>query len=171
MRIVLFLLALLFAAYIGYPYYTLYQLDRALLDDDQVALAEIVDFPQVRADLKGEIKTMVVGKAEAKADKRPILGAIGAAVTELVAPPVIDSSVESMVTPEAILNNPTVVEHRRNGESFANFITYAFFSGPKTFTFDLKDPAKPDSPKVTAIMKLEGLSWRVVNVESGPLKL
>lgn len=168
MRGLLLLIAILIAAYIGYPYLTLYWLDQALLTDDKQALESIVDFPQVRADLKSEVKDAVIGKADEKAEKRPILGTIGAALAELIAPPVVDKTVDAMVTPESVLNNPTVVEHRRRDESFADFITYAFFSGPTTFTFDLTDPDEPKSPTVTAIMKLTGLRWRVVDIDLPP---
>jgi Protein of unknown function (DUF2939) len=169
MRRLLLLLVILAATYAGYPYLTLYWIDRALLTDDQESLEQLVDFPQVRADLKAEVQAQVLGKAQEFKEKRPILGTFGEALTKLFAPDVVDSSVDSMVTPEAILSNPTVVEHREKDESFVDFITYAFFTDPTTFRFDLKDPENPDSPTVTAIMALDGFRWRVVNVEVPPL--
>lgn len=168
MRGLFLFVVILLAAYVGYPYLTLYWLDQALLTGDKQALEQLVDFPRVRADLKAEIKAKVIGKAEATTEKRPILGTIGAALAELIAPPVVDKGVDAMVTPESILNNPTVVEHRERDESFIDFITYAFFSGPTTFTFDLKDPEEPNSPTVTAIMRLTGFSWRVVELDLPP---
>jgi len=51
-----------------------------------------------------------------------------------------------------------VVEHRTKNESFVNFITYAFFRSLTRFAFDLKDPDKPDSPTITAIMALEAFA-------------
>ena len=153
MRRLLLLLAILTAAYVGYPYLTLYWLDQALLNDDQETLERLVDFPQVRADLKAEMQGQVLEKAAEVKEKRPILGTFGEALTKLFAPDLVDSSVDGMVTPEAILSNPTVVEHRREkNESFVDFITYAFFTAPARFIFDLKDPEKPDSPTVTAVM-------------------
>ena len=170
MRRLLLLLAILIAAYVGYPYLTLYWLDQALLNDDQEALERLVDFPQVRADLKAEMQGQVFEKAQEIKEKRPILGTFGEALTKLFAPDLVDSSVDGMVTPEAILNNPTVVEHRKKDESFVDFITFAFFTAPARFIFDLKDPEKPDSPTVTAIMKLDGFRWRVMGVEVPPLE-
>lgn len=170
MRSLLLLLAILAAAYVGYPYLTLYWLDQALLTDDKAALERLVDFPRVQADLKSEVKGQVIGKADEIAEKRPILGTFGQALTQLFAPGLVDSAVEGMITPEAILNNPTVVEHREKDESFVDFITYAFFSSPTTFRFDLKDPEKPDSPTVAAIMALDGLRWRVVGIDLPPLE-
>ncbi len=46
MRRVILLLFILIVAYIGYPYLTLYRLDRALLTNDQAALTRLVDFPR-----------------------------------------------------------------------------------------------------------------------------
>lgn len=169
MRKIFLVLAILLAAYIGYPYLTLYWLDQALLTDDKQALENLVDFPQVRADLKSDVKGQVLGKADEIAEKRPILGIFGQALTKLFAPDLVDSAVDGMVTPEAVLSNPTVVEHREKNESFVDFVTYAFFASPTRFTFDLKDPEKPDSLTVTAIMALDGFRWRVVGVDLPPL--
>lgn len=169
MRRVILLLVILLAAYIGYPYLTLYWLDRALLTDDKESLTRLVDFPKVQANLKGEVQGQVLGKADEFAEKRPILGAFGQALAKLFAPDLVDSAVDSMVTPEAILNNDIVAEHRRKDESFANFVTYAFFASPTEFTFDLKDPEKPDSLTLTAVMELTGFRWRVVAVKLPPV--
>lgn len=170
MRRLLLLLVILATAYVGYPYLTLYWLDRALLTDDQESLEQLVDFPEVRADLKAEVQAQVLGKAQEIKEKRPILGIFGEALTKLFGPDLVDSTVDSMVTPEAILSNPTVVEHREKDESFVDFITYAFFTNPTTFRFDLKDPQKLDSPTITALMTLEGFRWKVVDVELPPLE-
>ncbi len=64
MRTVFVLAVIAVAAYVGYPYLTLYWLDRALLTDDQKALEQLVDFPQVRADLKADVNAQVLGKAQ-----------------------------------------------------------------------------------------------------------
>jgi hypothetical protein len=169
MRRVILIVAILLAAYIGYPYLTLYWLDRALLTDDQPALTRLVDFPLVRERLKAEVKLDVLGKAQEMAEERPILGIFGAALAGLLAPALVDSAVDGTVTPDAILNAETVVEHRREGKSFADFVTYAFFATPTEFTVDLKDPAKPDSPTLTAIMELTGFRWRIVAVKLPPV--
>lgn len=170
MRSLLLLLAILVAAYLGYPYLTMYWLDRALLTDDKETLEQLVDFPEVQADLKAEVEGQVMGKADEIAEKRPILGTFGQALTKLFAPGLVDSAVEGMVTPEGILNNPVVVQHRERNESFVDFITYAFFTSPTRFIFDLKDPEKPDSPTVTAVMELDGARWRVVGIDVPPLE-
>lgn len=77
------------------------------------------------------MQAQALGKAQEIKERRPILGTLGQALTKLFAPDLVDSTVDGMVTPEAILNNPTVVEHREKDESFVDFITYAFFTGPE----------------------------------------
>jgi len=91
-------------------------------------------------------------------------------LAHLLAPALVDKGVDELVTPEAILNDPTVVEHRRRDESFVDFITYAFFASPTVFTFDVKDPEKPDSPTVKAVMELVGFRWRVVAIRLPPME-
>ena len=169
MRRLFWLIVILLAAYIGYPYLTLYWIDEALIDNDRASLEQMVDFPAVRAGLKAQVKGQVMATASEKAEKRPILGGIGEALTKMFAPGMVDSTVDGMVTPEGILENPTVAERRRKGEGFADFITYAFFAGPTTFTFDVKDPDDRNSPQVQAVMKLDGLRWKVVEVRVPPL--
>jgi len=168
-RVIPLLAVLLAAAYVGYPYLTMYWIDRALITDDETALIRLVDFPRVREGLKADLKLQVLDKAQAAAENRPILGAFGAALAGLLGPTVVDSAVDGMVTPRAILDSDIVVEHQRKDESFAPFVTYAFFSAPTRFRFDLKDPNKADSPTITAEMALVGPRWRVVAIELPPI--
>ena len=170
MRRLFLALLILLAAYAGYPYLTLYWLNDALLADDKQALERLVDFPRVRADLKTDVKSDVYAKTREAAEKRPILGTFGEALARLLAPTLVDSTVDTMVSPDAILDDPTVVEHRRKDESFIDFVDYAFFASPTTFKLDLKDPGKPDSPTLTAVMEFSGLRWRIVGVDLPPVE-
>ena len=170
MRRLFLLLLILIAAYAGYPYLTLYWLDEALLTDDKQALERLVDFPLVRADLKADVKSDVYAKTREAAEKRPILGTFGEALAKLLAPSLVDSTVDTLVRPDAILDNPTVVEHRERHESFIDFVDYAFFSSPTTFKLDLKDPGKPSTPTLTAIVEFSGFRWRIVGVDLPPVE-
>jgi hypothetical protein len=160
----------LLAAYIAYPYLTLYWIDQALLTDDPQALRQIVDFPKIRDKLKNDVKLALIDKAQTQAGKGKILGIFGAALTALLVPTLVDSTIDEMVTPEAILDNPVVVERRREKKSFADFVTYAFFSAPTAFSVDLKDPNDPNSPTLTARMELLGPRWRVTAVKLPPIE-
>jgi len=170
MRRLFLLLLILAVAYVAYPFLTLYWTDTALMNNDKASLEQLVDFPKLRADIQADAKGQVMAKAGQIAEKRPILGAFGEVLSKLFAPDLVDSTVESLVTPEGLLEAPVVVEHRRTGEGFADFVKWAFFSSPTTFTVDLKDPDRPDSPTVGAVMALEGLRWRVVGANLPPLQ-
>lgn len=170
MRRLFLLLLILLAAYIAYPYWTLYRLERALLTDNAETLQKIVDFPAIRASAKAQVEGGLMEKSQELGEKRPVLGDIGEALTKMLAPSVVGGTVDSLVTPEAVLNNPTVVEHRKKDEGFWDYMTYAFFSSPTTFRVDAKNPNEADAPTITSIMTLEGFRWRVTHVALPPLK-
>ncbi len=160
---------LVVAAYVGYPYLTLYWIDHALLTNDEPALARLVDWPEVRRGLKADVKLALIDAAQTQAGKDSFAGVFGAALTALLVPTLVDSAVEEWVTPEKVLNSEEVVKHRQEHKSFADFVTYAFFTSPTEFRVDLKDPKDPDSPSITALMRFTGLRWRVVAIKLPPV--
>lgn len=170
MRRLFLLLLILLGLYIAYPYWTLYRLEQALLTNNAESLRKIVNFPAVRASLKAQVQGGLMEKSEQLGEKRPVLGDLGEVLTRALGPSVIGGTVDSLVTPKAVLNNPTVVEHREKDEGFGDYLTYAFFSAPTTFRLDTKNPNEPDAPTITATMTLKGFRWRVTSVALPPLK-
>lgn len=170
MRRVFVLLLILLAVYVAYPYWTLYRLERALLANDPQKLEKVVDFPSVRAHLKDRVETSMLAKSQELAESNPILGNVGEALTRALAPTVVGGTVEELVTPEAVLENPTVVEHRDKHESFRDFVRYAFFTSPTTFKVESKNPKDADAPTITSILTLRDFRWRVTKVELPSLK-
>jgi len=156
-------------AYAGYPYLTLYWIDHALLNDDKAALESLVDWPLVRQQLKADVKLALIESAQTQAGKDSFAGLFGAALTTLLVPTLVDSAVDEWVTPEKVLNSEQVVKRRQEQKSFADFVTYAFFTSPTEFRVDLKDPKDADSPAITALMRLTGLKWRVVAIKLPPV--
>lgn len=169
MRRLFLLLLILLAIYVAYPYWTLYRLEQALLTNNAETLKKIVDFPAIRASTKAQIEGKLLQKSQELGEKRPVLGDIGEALTKILGSSVIGGTVDDLVTPEALLSNPTVVEHREKDEGFWDYMTYAFFSSPTTFRVDAKDPNEADAPTITATMTLEGVRWRVTDVALPPL--
>jgi hypothetical protein len=157
------------AAYIGCPYLTLYWIDHALLTGDEAALESLVDWPSVRQELKADVKLALIEAAQAGLGKNSFAGVFGGALTALLVPTLVDSAVEEWVTPEKVLNSEVVVKHRQEQKSFADFVTYTFFTSPTEFRVDLKDPNDADSPTITALMRLTGLRWRVVSIKLPPV--
>lgn len=160
---------LVLAAYNGYPYLTLYWIDHALLTDDKATLERLVDWPVVRDQLKADVKLALIESAQTQVGKDGFAGIFGAALTALLVPAVVDSAVDEWVTPEKVLNSEEVAKRRQEHKSFADFVTYAFFTSPTEFRVDLKDPKDPDSPTITALMRLTGFRWRVVAVKLPPV--
>jgi hypothetical protein len=160
---------LVLAAYVGYPYLTLYWIDHALLTDDKPALERLVDWPDVRRELKADVKLALIESAQTQVGKDGFAGIFGAALTALLVPALVDSAVDQWVTPDKVLNSEEVVKRRQEQKSFADFVTYAFFTSPIEFRVDLKDPKDADSPAITALMRLTGLRWRVVAIKLPPV--
>jgi hypothetical protein len=157
-------------AYVGYPYLTLYWIDHALLANDKAALESLVDWPHVRQQLKVDVKLALIESAQTQVGTNGFAGIFGAALTALLVPAVVDSAVDEWVTPEKVLNNEEVVKRREQQKSFADFVTYAFFTSPTEFRVDLKDPKGAESPPITVLMKLTGLRWRVVAITLPPVE-
>lgn len=170
MRRLFILILILFAAYVAYPYWTLYRLDHAILNNNAEALQSIVDFPAIRASLKDEVQDGVLAKTDELAKTKPAIGEIGRALAEAFGPSIVGGTIDGLVTPEAILENPTVVERREKDEGFDGFVRYAFFSGPTKFRVDLKDPDEANAPTLTAYMTFTGFRWRVSALNMPPLE-
>jgi hypothetical protein len=160
---------LLLIAYFAYPYLTLYWLDHALLNDDKGALERLVDWPLLRQQLKADVKLALIESAQTQAGEGKILGIFGAALTALLVPTLVDSAVDEFATPEKLLSNEVVVKRRQEQKSFADFVTYAFFTSPTEFRVDLRDPNDPNSATVTALMAFTGARWRVVALKLPPV--
>src|ERR1700687_3195744 len=160
--------AALLLAYIAYPSLALFWLDRAVLADSTASLESLIDWPLVRQQLKADVKLALIQSAQTQVGKRYFAGIFGGALTALLAPTVVDSAVDEWVTPEKLVNNEEVVKRRQEQKSFADFVTYAFFTSPTAFRADLRDPKDPKSPTLTVLMALSGVRWRVVALKLPP---
>ncbi len=170
MRRLFLLILILLAIYLAYPYWTLYRLQNALLSNNAETLKKIVDFPAVRANMQKQVQGGLLKKSQELGKKAPVRGDIGEALTRAFGPSVVGGSIDSLVTPEAVLSNPTIVEHRENQEGFGDFLKWAFFSAPTTFTIQSQNPEKADAPVITSTMNLEGFRWRITDIDLPPLK-
>ena len=90
-----FLLAIL--AYFGSPYWSLFQIKKAVDRGDGAYVSAHVDFPQLRESLKTSIEAQTskrIGKNDASGFK-----ALGAAFASMMTGPVVDA----LVTPEGVI--------------------------------------------------------------------
>lgn len=83
--------------YYASPYWTLYQLKRAVDRNDGVFVADRVDFPQLRESFKGAVMANLA--KEATKGEEDGMGALGAAFGAMMVGPMIDA----LVTPEGLI--------------------------------------------------------------------
>src|SRR5687768_8827809 len=81
--------------YFGSPHYTMWQMKRAVENDDADALASYVDFPAVRDDLKGQLTAQMRAEASRRND------AVGGLALAF-GPAVIGTMVDNIVTPAGV---------------------------------------------------------------------
>jgi hypothetical protein len=101
-RIVIGVLAIVLLAvgvYLGGPYYTLWRLVQAARAHDTKVVAQIVDFPSVRASLKPQLTAALQAQLERQKPKPSnLLEQIGAAI----APVFVGNAVDTVITPEGV---------------------------------------------------------------------
>ncbi|MGD8480333.1 MAG: DUF2939 domain-containing protein, partial [Methyloceanibacter sp.] len=86
MRRLFLLILILLAVYVAYPYWTLHRLEQALLSNNAEALKRIVDFPAIGASMKDKVEGRLLEKSDQLGEKRPVLGDIGTALTNILGP-------------------------------------------------------------------------------------
>ena len=166
----LWLAGVLLALYVAYPYVTLWRLDQAILKPDIPTLNTLIDWPELRQRLKVEAKLAFINKAQTDIGQGGLGGLFGGALTALLVPTVVDSAVDAMVTPEALVHNDKIDQMRHEGKSLRRFVTYAFFASPTEFRVDLKDPDEKDSPALTSLLELRDGRWRGGGAQAAPAR-
>jgi hypothetical protein len=142
------------AAYLAWPYATLYRLDSAARRADVGTLRSLVDWYSVREGLKEDICDMVLDEPS---NDRPSneLAPFGASFVRGMTGNALDRT----VTPE------TFVSMARTGDALprtGGHVQWAFFESPTQFAVELRtaDAAEP----IRLVMELHGLRWRVQRV-------
>jgi hypothetical protein len=130
-------LGLLAAAYIAYPFLTLYRIQSALAHDDTKTLRSLVDWPSVRAGIENDVA------AQRQGDELP---AFGASFMRAVA-------VKTTVTPAAIC---AVLRDMGTEKTGGATIRSAWMEGPGTLMLDLGG--------VRVRMAMQGGIWHVTRV-------
>lgn len=145
------------------PYLTVRSMRDAAKDRDGEKLSEHIDFPTVRQNLKGQLKTHVLKSA---ADEDNPYSALGTALgLDLV-----DGLIDAFVTPSgiiALMNGNQVFEEVSEsdlrGEVSDPFsgvdIRYISFS-----EFQVEVPTREDSSDTRFIFKRKGLGWKLSEI-------
>jgi len=154
------------AAYVAYPYVSLYQLADAVETKDAAALEDRIDWSNLRQGLKDDISAVLAMSMQKPQEANDSTGGfemLGAVLGAKFA----DIMIDQMVTPAGL-----VMTMRRQAASHPGMslhplqsVTGAFFDSPTQFLVTVKnDHGEP----ITLRMSLEGLSWKVSRLISSP---
>jgi len=91
------------------------------------------------------------------------VGAAGTAVGVVLGGTLIDNMIDGFATPQVLVkviaDAPLLRDHQ-----LIDLVSYAFFVSPTTFRLDLKRPNEEDVSKITLLMSLSGISWKVTRL-------
>ncbi|MDR3531549.1 MAG: DUF2939 domain-containing protein [Rhodopila sp.] len=145
------------AAYVAYPYVTLYRLGSAIQGADANTLEALVDWPAVREGIKEDICDLVTDDSGPKTGAE--LPPFGASFIRGIA----SSAVDQAVTPQALLAVAAPIPARPPTTRGADVhVNWAFFETPTTFIVSLSAPGQAEPIKLE--MDLRHAEWRVRRV-------
>jgi len=155
--------------WVAWPYYSLHSLASAIRDGDVVSLEGKVDWTNLRAGLRDDLKGAMAAAMTKKSANASGSDALGMGLAAMLGPAIIDRAVDAYVTPQGLANlisegKPSGGASSSSGErrSFDwSRIDYAFFSGPTDFRVDVRGN-KPDE-KVTLAFRFDG-GWKLSRV-------
>jgi hypothetical protein len=142
-------------------------LEAGIRERDVVKLEKYIDWPrvreQIRSDLRGSVMTQVF--KDANTDKEGgLASSIGALLVGAVAPAMIDRVVDGFVTPQSLVRllaekSPSEqLELTFAREGFTYFDEYTLLLGTSA----------PSHPRIRAILRRDGITWRVVRIVFPP---
>lgn len=145
------------AAYVAYPYVTLYRLGSAIESADASTLESLVNWPAVREGIKEDVCDLAAD------DPTPKTGAellpFGASFVRGIA----SSAIDQAVTPQALLAATTALPADKPVPRGADVhVNWAFFDSPTTFMISLRVHGQSDPIKLE--MDLRHGEWRVQRV-------
>lgn len=166
-------LALAAAAYLGSPFWAFQQLKVAAETGDQDRLAALVDFPAVRDDLKRQVDSGAVKLArEASGVGFPAVMALGRlgsmlgdrAIDKLVTPQAITTMITLGRSPRDPLARTEAAEAQSGRTTPQPSIHYAYLS-PDRFRVALAPNAQSDVAAALILQRQGLFSWRVEQIE------
>jgi DUF2939 family protein len=168
------------AAYLAYPYFTLYRLETALRHGDSARLAAMIDWEQVRDGLVDDICDRIdggVSKPPTAASSTYALPPFGSSFMKGIAA----TAVESAVTPEGLTRMVSFRAVAADGHPTAaratsvagSRVKWAFFDNPSTFSVWVRTPANAasDGPIKLRMELSRGGSWKITRVWLPPTLL
>ena len=169
------IVALVLLGYAALPYWSAYALGTALRDGDEQALESGVEWDRLRAGLSDDLTQVAAAQSDGRGGLRDLLVA-------RLAPQLIDSGLETLLTPETIgvtmrrvreiqernadqAPKPTEDRAEKDDDAPARTgdVRYAFFTGLNTFRISLAPEGSDDV--VDLNFERQGLSWPLVQLD------
>jgi hypothetical protein len=153
-KLLLVLLAAAAVAYFYLPYHTTEKLEQALRTADKAELERLIDFPAVRQSIKDQLKAkMDSAIAASKAQGvPPAASGYGQTITSSM----VDQFVDSMVTPEGLVNLLKINAKANSKTSFE--LREKAWVSPREFT------ARSEDRSILRFRFGSG-GWRLVSME------
>lgn len=160
--------ALLAGALLAYtaagPFITLYQIRAALEARDAGKLAQYVDFPVLRENLKAQINALILGELPAGVADNPF-GAFGTALAGTL----VDSLVEGYVTPGGLSTllagrlpqQQQALENETEAPAAPGTSPQFSYDSASQFTMRLNISAGRD---IRLVLTRTGLTWQLTNI-------
>jgi hypothetical protein len=157
------------AAYVAYPYVTLWQIERAMARRDTVALDALVDWSRLRSDMKTQIRAHAlerIGASLANPPTGPGFGPMGPMAPMMGAAfvvPMVESLVDFTVSSPGLFKfaDFTGMDLTKGRER----VSYAFFVSPSEFRVDMRSPDPASQATMTLLLSLDGPTWKVTGVK------
>ncbi len=163
--------ALLSAAYLAWPYATLFRLAAAVRQGDAATLEEFVEWDEVREGIKEDICDTVFDTPDIKvANTESRLPPFGYSFVRGIASNAIDEEVsaESLVSASHAASLEPAGGH---ASKKTPKIVWAFFANPTTFSVLLRPPGATKHQLVRLRLELEHGAWKVTRVWLPPTML
>lgn len=161
------------------PMLTVKAIETGLEQQDQAALEQHIDFPQVREGLKGQLSDLLEAQLKAQAANNPF-AMLGASFVGKLA----DGIVEKMVTPKGLMNllsakaehnkrekgqtespnQPEPTNQPESGQQEAASLTKADYRVVNLSLIELIMPAKEGLQPIKAHLTRSGIKWRLTKI-------
>jgi hypothetical protein len=189
----LFIVPALFGLlYVAWPLWSAYELRQAILDRDTATLERKVDWPAVRASLKGSLKNRGQPAAEEAAPEPS--SSVWSRITSMVRPQLTETLIDRHVTAEGL---PQLYSYRRTywesvrprlglggpetrlagtwlsgtaidrAWSSLRRLERAEFKSPTRLELEILDPYRADRHYLT-LWELKGFDWKLVSLAIAP---
>ncbi|MCB1877680.1 MAG: DUF2939 domain-containing protein [Chromatiales bacterium] len=151
MRSIVIIFLSLLAAYVALPYYTLYELDHAVMENDRGALAKLVDLAAVRESSRSNL----MGESPRETPDNPVSTWFQDGV-ELLGKKAINALI-NLDWVRNVLRSKNDTSSNEKGSMLGN-VSYAFFEGIDRFVFRV---GQLGQQPVHVRMERQGWDWRV----------